>query len=134
MPETNPNQAKKPPAKKTLEKETKNKNKEVEQAADKVLDKRNIPSASTPKVIVENITAKQPGLVIPEQGKNQPNFNLEYVLAKLKIAIPLSELAINPIYKPKVEEWIASSKYDKQPGSVNLEEDRPKVVFGTHVE
>ena len=29
---------------------------------------------------------------------------------------------------------MATSKYDKQPGSVNFEEDRPKVAFGPHVE
>lgn len=130
MPETNSNLAKKPLAKKTPEKETKNKNKEVEQDADKILDKRNIPSPSTPHVVVENPTAKQPGPITPEQGKAQPNFNLENELAKLKIAIPLSELAVNPIYKPKVEEWMVSSKYIKQPGSVNFEEDRPKFFLG----
>lgn len=134
VPDTNPNLAKKIPAKKMPEKESKNKNKEVEQAADKILDKRSTPSPSTPHVVIENPIAKQPGLITPEQGKNQPNFNLENELAKLKIAIPLSELAVNPIYKPKVEKWTASSKYDKQPGSVNFEEDRSKFVFGTHVE
>jgi len=134
VPETNPNPTKKIPAKKTTEKETKNNNKDVEKAADKNLDKRNIPSTSAPNVVVENPTAKQPGLITPEQGKAQANFNLENELAKIKIAIPLSELAVNPAYKPKVEEWMATSKYDKQPGSVNFEEERPKVVFGPHVE
>ncbi len=114
-------------------KETKN-NKIVEKDVDKNLDKRNIPCTSARKIAVEKPTTKQPRPTTPEQEKAQINFNIENELAKINISIPLSELAVNSAYKPKVEEWMNTSTYDKQPNSVNFEEDHPKVVFGLHVE
>ena len=65
----------------------------------------------------------KPVTTTSENEKTQLNFNMENELSKIKILIPLSELAINPAYKPKVEKWMTSSNSNKQPDSLNFEED-----------
>ena len=119
VPEPNPNSIKKNTAKKPAEKETKNSkpvNKPTEKTADKSLDKSNTPNTTVPKTPVEKPAVK-PVTTSPEIEKTQLNFNLENELAKLKIPIPLSELAINPAYKPKVEKWMTSSNSEEQPSN-----------------
>jgi hypothetical protein len=69
-----------------------------------------------------------------ENDKAIGNFNLENEISKIKIPIPLVELAKNPIYRKQIAKMINFSEKESQADSINLEDDRPIVSFGPHVE
>jgi len=62
------------------------------------------------------------------------NFNLENEINKIKIPIPLVELAKNPIYRKQIAKMISFSEYEIQADFINLEDDKPNIVFGPHLE
>jgi hypothetical protein len=69
-----------------------------------------------------------------ENEKAIGNFNLENEISKIKIPIPLVELAKNPVYRKQIAKMINFSEKESQADSINLEDDRPIISFGPHVE
>lgn len=73
-------------------------------------------------------------LVVKEPEKNIPDFNLELELQKIKIKVPLSELAHNPAYHPQLQKFLQESSSNSDQDVVNLQYEHPTVILGTHVE
>jgi hypothetical protein len=69
-----------------------------------------------------------------ENDKAIGNFNLEKKISKIKIPIPLVELAKNPVYRKQIAKMIIFSKKESQADTINLEDDKPIIVFGPYVE
>jgi hypothetical protein len=69
-----------------------------------------------------------------ENDKVIGNFNLENEIRKIKIPIPLVELAKNHVYQKQIAKMINFSEKESQADSINLEDDRPIISFGPHVE
>jgi hypothetical protein len=69
-----------------------------------------------------------------ENDKAIGNFNLENEISKIKIPIPLVELAKNPVYRKQIAKMINFSEKESQADTINLEDDKPIIVFGLHVE
>jgi hypothetical protein len=80
--------------------------------------------------------AEKKGMEAPniENDKALGNFNLENKINKIKIPIPLVELAKNPIYKKQIAKMINFSEDEIQADVINLEDDKPNIVFGPHFE
>ena len=55
-------------------------------------------------------------------------------MEKIKIQIPLAKLAKTPTYKKNISAFINLSQDDNVEDIVNLQEERPMVMFGPHVE
>jgi hypothetical protein len=69
-----------------------------------------------------------------ESDKAMGNFSLENEINKIKIPIPLVELAKNPIYRKQIAKMISFSENESQADVINLEDDKPNIVFGPHFE
>ena len=69
-----------------------------------------------------------------ESDKALGNFNMENEINKIKIPIPLVELAKNPIYRKQISKMISFSEDESQADVINLEDDKPNIVFGPHFE
>jgi ribonuclease HI len=69
-----------------------------------------------------------------EFDKTTGNFSLENEINKIKIPIPLVELAKNPIYRKKIAKIINFSDNESQADVINLEDDKPNIIFGPHFE
>jgi hypothetical protein len=61
-------------------------------------------------------------------------FNLENELNKIKIPMPLVELARNPIYKKQIAKAINFSDVECQADVINLQDEKPTIMFGPHIE
>jgi ribonuclease HI len=61
-------------------------------------------------------------------------FSFENELNKIKIPIPLVELAKNPCYRKQITKMIGVSELESQSDVINLEDDRPNITFGPHFE
>ena len=57
-------------------------------------------------------------------------FNVEKELERVKIPIPLSKLSKNPWYKNQVSKWIQNTSVDVEGDIINLQDEKPIVVFG----
>ena len=66
--------------------------------------------------------------------KQNQNFSLSKELEKIKIQVPLLELAKTPGYKKEITEFINLSQSDDIGDTVNLQEEKPVVTFGPHLE
>jgi hypothetical protein len=95
----------------------------------------------TPTPIKENKVTSQcktekKGMEAPniENDKALGNFNLENEINKIKIPIPLIELAKNPVYRKQIAKMINFSEDESQADAINLEDDKPILVFGPHIE
>jgi hypothetical protein len=69
-----------------------------------------------------------------ENDKALGNFNLENEISKIIIPIPLVELAKNPVYRKQIAKMINFSEEESQTDVINLEDDKPILVFGPHIE
>jgi hypothetical protein len=69
-----------------------------------------------------------------EIEKSIGTFNLENELNKIKIPMPMVELSINPIYKNKIEKEINVSDIECQADVINLQDEKPTIIFGPHIE
>jgi hypothetical protein len=61
-------------------------------------------------------------------------FFLENEINKIKIPIPLVELARNVLYQKKITKMINFSDLESQSDVINLEDDKPNITFGPHFE
>ena len=59
-------------------------------------------------------------------------FILENEINKIKIPIPLVELAKNPMYWKQITKMIKFSDLESQSDVINLEDDKPNINFGLH--
>jgi hypothetical protein len=62
------------------------------------------------------------------------SFNLENELNKIKILMPLVELARNPIYKKQIAKAINFRDVECQVDVINLQDEKPTIMFGSHTE
>jgi hypothetical protein len=69
-----------------------------------------------------------------ETDKVSGNFSFEYEINKIKIPIPLVELAKNPVYQKQITKAMGISKLESQYDVLNLEDDKPNITFGPHFE
>ena len=65
--------------------------------------------------------------------KSPPAFNFQKELEKFKIPVPLTELLKQPAYQCQVTSLLLPPEAPIIPDSLNLQEERPMVVFGPHV-
>ena len=66
--------------------------------------------------------------------KPPPAFSLQKELEKIKIPVPLTELLKQPTYQSQVTSFMLPPEISIVHDSLNLQEERPMVVFGPHVE
>jgi hypothetical protein len=59
---------------------------------------------------------------------------MENEINKIKIPIPLVELEKNPIYRKQIAKIISFSENESQTDVINLEDDKPNIIFGPHFE
>jgi hypothetical protein len=80
--------------------------------------------------------AKKKGLETQtmETDKTVGIFNLENEINKIKIPIPLVELAKNPIYQKQIAKMIIFSENESQDNVINVEDDNSNIIFGPHFE
>ena len=57
---------------------------------------------------------------------------MENEINKIKIPIPLVELAKNPILKKQIAKLISFSENESQDDVINLEDNKPNIIFGPH--
>jgi hypothetical protein len=69
-----------------------------------------------------------------ETDKTIGSFNLDNEINKIKIPIPLVELAKNLIYQKQIAKMISFSENESQVDVINLEDDKPNIIFGPHFE
>jgi hypothetical protein len=62
------------------------------------------------------------------------DYSLENEISKIKILIPLVELAKNPVYRKQITKMINFSDLENQSDVINLEDDKPNITFGPHFE
>ena len=63
--------------------------------------------------------------------KSQSTFNLESEIAKIKIFVPLSELATQDVYKGKI---LKALNLGENSDTINLSDDQPTLLFGPKIE
>jgi hypothetical protein len=69
-----------------------------------------------------------------EPEKPVSTFNLENELIKIKILVPLIELAKNLSYKKQISKVINLLDSKSQIDVINLQDEHPTIMFGTHIE
>ena len=67
-----------------------------------------------------------------ETDKLVGGFSLENEINKIKIPIPLVELAKNPAYRKQITKMINFSDLESQFDVINLEDDKININFGPH--
>ena len=78
----------------------------------------------------ENTEAKIP---TKETKKMIEGFSLENKINKIKIPMPLVELAKNLIYKNKIAKVINFSKAECHANVINIQDERPTIMLGPHI-
>jgi len=66
--------------------------------------------------------------------RSPPAFNLQKELGKVKIPVPLTKLLKKPMYQSQVTSLLLPPETPTISDSVNLQEERPIVMFGPHIE
>jgi hypothetical protein len=61
------------------------------------------------------------------------SFNLEREINKIKNLVPLVELAKNTMYRKQIAKMINFSDAESHADDINLEDDRPTIMFGPHL-
>jgi hypothetical protein len=69
-----------------------------------------------------------------ETDKGGGGFSLENEINKIKIPIPLVELAKNHVYRKQITKMIGFSDLESHSDVINLEYDKPNITFGPHFE
>jgi hypothetical protein len=62
-----------------------------------------------------------------------PSFNIEHELSKIKIHVPLVELAKNPSYHKQIEKVIREGPTNPT-DTLNVQDEFPTIVFGPHID
>jgi hypothetical protein len=69
-----------------------------------------------------------------ETDKANTSYNFENKLNKIKIPIPLVELAKNPTYRKQIAKVMGVYEPKSHSDIINLEYDKPNITFGPHFE
>jgi hypothetical protein len=69
-----------------------------------------------------------------ETDKVSVVFSFENEINKIKIPIPLVELAKKPVYRKQITKVMGVSELESQFDILNLEDDKPNITFGPHFE
>jgi hypothetical protein len=69
-----------------------------------------------------------------EVEKTTRSFNLENEINKIKIPVPLVELTKNPTSRKQISKMINFSDTESHADVINLEDDKPTIMFGLHFE
>jgi hypothetical protein len=69
-----------------------------------------------------------------ETDKVSEAFSFENEINKIKIPIPLVELAKNPVYQKQITKAMGVSELESQSDVLNLEDDKPNITFCPHFE
>jgi hypothetical protein len=77
---------------------------------------------------------KETEVPIRETEKIIGGFSLENEINKIKIPIPLVELEKNLVYQKQITKMINFSDTGNQDDVINLEDDKPNIIFGLHFE
>jgi hypothetical protein len=77
---------------------------------------------------------KSPEVLTKETDKANTSYNFENELNKIKIPIPLVELAKNPTYRKQIAKAMGVCEPESHSDIINLEDDRPNITFGPHFE
>jgi len=77
---------------------------------------------------------KETEVPIKQTNKIIGGFSLENEINKIKIPIPLVELAKNPVYRKKITKMIIFLDVESQANVINLEDYKPNIIFGPHSE
>jgi hypothetical protein len=99
---------------------------ETQAARTKIVETRETQTKKT-----ENIEAQDPTREIEKKTRR---FSLENELNKIKIPMPLIELAKNPIYKKQIAKMIIFSDVECHAHVINLQDEIPTIMFGPHNE
>ena len=83
----------------------------------------NQPTDSATKVVTNKTEFNIP--------KSQSTFNLESEIAKIKISVPLSELATQDVYKGQI---LKALNLGENSDTINLSDDQPALLFGQKIE
>jgi hypothetical protein len=87
------------------------------------------------KVIQTNRSEeKRSEVLTKETDKANTSYNFENELNKIKIPIPLVELAKNPTYRKQIAKAIGVYEPESHSDVINQEDDRPNITFGPHFE
>jgi hypothetical protein len=77
---------------------------------------------------------KEFGVSTKEMDKGSGGFSLENEINKIKIPIPLVELAKNLVYRKQMTKVIGFLDLESHSDVINLEDDKPNITFGPHFE
>ena len=75
-----------------------------------------------------------PEVLTKETDKANTSYNFENELNRIKIPIPLVELAKNPTYRKQIAKIMGVYESESHSDVINLEDDRPNITFGPHFE
>jgi ribonuclease HI len=105
----------------------------------KEIEPRNKVTTSTKitsdKAIQTNkLVRESPEVLTKETDKANTSYNFENELNKIKIPIPLVELAKNPTYRKQIAKVMGVYEPESHSDVINLEDDRPNITFGPHFE
>ena len=64
-------------------------------------------------------------------SKNQIHFSLEQEISKIKISVPLTELATQHVYRTQI---LKALNLEDNSDTVNLNDDQPELIFGPKIE
>jgi hypothetical protein len=91
-------------------------------------------NAENKTVLLNKMDKEESDVSAKETDKIAGVFCLENEIKKIKIPIPLVELAKNPVYRKQITKMINFSDLESQSDVINLEDDKPNITFGPHFE
>jgi len=91
-------------------------------------------SAIAPQKKSKHESKKVPNANLKEAEKTIAPFNIEHEFNKIKISVPLGELVQNPAYQNEINKFLKGSKGETHPDTLNIQEERPVVMFGPYIE
>jgi hypothetical protein len=91
-------------------------------------------NAENNTVLLNKMDKKETDVSAKETNKIVGGFCLENERKKIKIPIPLVELAKNLVYRKQITKMINFSDLESQFDVINLEDEKPNITFGPHFE
>jgi hypothetical protein len=113
-------------AKQTVEKQVPKLNKQLKAAQAKRVETKETQTKKTKNIETQASTR--------ECEKTVGGFSLENKINKIKIPMPLVELAKNLVYKKQIAKMINFSDAECYEDVINLQDEKPTIMFGQHIE
>jgi hypothetical protein len=107
---------------------------EVQARGTKTVETQTLGTASTEnkKMQTNRLGKREFDVSAKEIDRVVGGFHLENEISKIKILIPLVELAKNPLYRKQITKMINFADLETQSDVINLEYDKPNITFGPH--